>query len=179
MKDVILTGTHGCGKTTLLNAIKEGAPSDISFFKERIEDARERGYPINKKCTPETFYYLASLHIKDRHNTVTSNKKRNYFDRGIIDYITYAKTLRMPSQCIKLLWDFYYMSCITPFIYVYLPMHNKGIEDNGFRDTDIIWQLEVDIYIFQVLQEAKCNYYVIDGTVKERKKEMLKLISQL
>ena len=175
---VVFTGSHGTGKTTLLNEMK----SDHVTITEVVRRLAKAGVKINEAGDMHTqeLIWCAYESEFDSHEDFIS-------DRSFIDVLAYTYHLyhRNRDEYAKLVraMEVYIKNWIEEVdpIIVYFPIE-FGIDDDGIRSCDPTYQKEVDGYIRRILDNPNIvpkGYYVIRGSVESRKKQLLQLMNEV
>jgi thymidylate kinase len=163
-----LTGSHGVGKTSVINGlddflIEKGIKSITNSSKAR--NLKNSGFKINDDADDLSELLIASNHISH------FNEDNWFADRCIIDTFGYAchnyfhgriekktfKTIRHMTNKFAKMYDRVF----------YIPIEFPMVCD-GVRKNDELFQHVVDQYIFSYLNGDSCNFTVIKGTVEER-----------
>ena len=140
-------GTMSVGKTTLVNALKELPEfKDYHFRTERSEHLRDLGIPLNTDSTLKGQLVFASERAAElmQENIIT--------DRTIIDVMAFADLSKSMNKAEKdhlngVLWHL-----IREYdIIFHIDDISIPIEDNGVRETDKNYRLEVHDKISSIL----------------------------
>ena len=160
-------GTMSVGKTTLVNALKELPEfKDYTFRTERSKYLMELGIPLNTDSTLKGQLVFASERAAElmQENIIT--------DRTIIDVMAFADLSKSMSKAEKdhingVLWHL-----IKEYdIIFHIDDLSIPIEDNGVRETDKEYRLEVHNKISSILGMfggMAGKVIKISGTIEER-----------
>jgi len=170
-----ITGTHGVGKTTLVNELEKY--TDHQIIKEIA-----RRYPrgINENPVTEINRQLDIFHAQMEEEL--NNNIGFVSDRTTIDNAAYMiYTLReymndLSLKDIVLVINNIYLAINNMSEYdviFYIPIEFP-CEDDGFRDTDEQYRQEIDFIIDTLLMEFRNT---ITGTVEERVKKVLEILN--
>ena len=171
-----LTGTMSCGKTTLVNALKELPQfKDYKFATERSKYLRDLGIPLNTDSTlkGQTIFLAERCSELMNENLIT--------DRTIIDVMAFTANAKSINQSDKISYEEYARNFINEYDYIfYISPEGVEIEDNGVRETDAEYRDLIDFTIKHFVNinfNKMQNYKKISGTTNERIKQILEAIS--
>lgn len=173
-KNIILVGSHGTGKTTLLQAYQKNyggyARDGISrpvhdWNKENIVSPYEEQRLINILTISN---FENNMIIPDLMTT-----------RSPLDCIVYSEVFGWPDLANNV---FEYLKDLSKnnidlntFIWVYVPIR-FDIEDDGVRYLDKKLQLDVDKCMLKYLKELNINYHTIESlSISDRVEELRKI----
>ena len=162
-----LCGTMSVGKTTLVNALKELPEfKNYHFRTERSKHLMELGIPLNTDSTLKGQLVFAAERAAElmQENIIT--------DRTIIDVMAFADLSKSMSKAEKehlngVLWHL-----IQEYdIIFHIDDISIPIEDNGVRETDKDYRLDIHQKITSILEMYRYmpgKVIKISGTTKER-----------
>jgi GTPase SAR1 family protein len=170
---ILLTGTHGTGKSTLLQElVKESRFKNFSVVGGVTREARDLGLKINSSGEDSTQYYCMA---RDVLNFITYQDRDTIFDRSLID--TYMYTMYL-YQKDKTRYDLYVLIEILErllyiyrnyFDYIFWLRPEFSLEDDGVRDTDLAFQLHIDSNFELFFNDRQLNnLYRVSGSIEER-----------
>jgi GTPase SAR1 family protein len=162
-----LTGTMSCGKTTLVNALKELPEfKDYFFATERSKYLRDLGIPLNTDSTLKgQTIFLAERCSELLHSNLIT-------DRTIIDVMAFTLNANsittidkdvFVSYASKFLWEYDYIFYVSPI--------GVEIENNGVRETNAEYRKIIDHTIRNLITENLNNIKnigIISGTTEDR-----------
>ena len=160
-------GTMSVGKTTLVNALKELPEfKDYNFRTERSKHLMNLGIPLNTDSTLKGQLIFAAERAAElmQENIIT--------DRTIIDVMAFCRLSKSMSKAEKdhingVLWHL-----IKEYdIIFHIDDLSIPIEDNGVRETDKEYRLEVHSKISSILSMfggMAGKLVRISGTTEER-----------
>ena len=163
-------GTMSVGKTTLVKALKELPEfKNYTFRTERSKYLMEMGIPLNTDSTYKGQLVFAAERAAElmQKNIIT--------DRTIIDVMAFSKLStsmqdyekhHLSSALFHLIQEYDYLFYVSP----------KGvkIEDNGVRETDAKYRMEIDKEIrSQIQMHGGKKVITIKGTTEERIAQVL------
>ena len=160
-------GTMSVGKTTLVNALKELPEfKDYNFRTERSKYLMEMGIPLNTDSTFKGQIVFAAERAAElmQENIIT--------DRTIIDVMAFCELSKSMSKAEKdhingVLWHL-----IKEYdIIFHIDDLSVPIEDNGVRETDKNYRLDIHQKISSILGMYRYmpgKVVTISGTTEER-----------
>lgn len=170
---ILLTGTHGTGKSTLLQElVKDERFKNWDTVGGVTREAKEIGFKINSSGDDETQYYCVA---KDSLNLITYQNRDTIFDRSLIDTYMYTMYLYQKNKDSE---NLYILTEILErllyiyrdyFDYIFWLRPEFGLEDDGVREMNIEFQLHIDqnFKLFFDDRQPK-NLYRISGNIEER-----------
>ena len=166
-----LCGTMSVGKTTLVNALKKLPEfKDYNFRTERSKHLMNLGIPLNTDSTLKGQLVFASERAAElmQENIIT--------DRTIIDVMAFCELSKSMSKAEKdhingVLWHL-----IREYdVIFHITDISIPIEDNGVRETDEDYRLEVHSKISSILGMfggMAGKVVKVSGTTEERIKQV-------
>lgn len=163
-----LTGSHGVGKTSIINGledflIEKGIKTITNSSKAR--NLKNSGFKINDDADDLSEMLIASNHISHFNDD-------NWFaDRCIIDTFGYACHNYFRGRIKKKTYtSIEYMA--TEFVNLYdqifyIPIEFPMVSD-GVRKNDEFFQKIVDQYIIDFLNKNVSNFIKISGSIEDR-----------
>jgi GTPase SAR1 family protein len=171
-----LTGTMSCGKTTLVNALKELPQfKDYKFATERSKYLRDLGIPLNTDSTlkGQTIFLAERCSELMNENLIT--------DRTIIDVMAFTANAKSINQSDKISYEEYARNFINEYDYIfYISPEGIEIEDNGVRTIDSEYRDLIDFTIRNYINSYNHRLKIftsIKGTTEQRIKQILEVIS--
>lgn len=175
MNRYALCGTHGTGKTTLLQDLS----ADLTSFKGikpifNTSNARklsEMGVKINDSGGNFVQYVVQASHV-------SRFAEENWFaDRCVIDGFAYMEAAwrkkLISEDCWTVVWKL--MEAFIPLYtkIFYVPIEFE-MEDDGIRKVDTEYRKEIDTYIKHSIDYYnKGNIFTVLGSREERKQTIL------
>ena len=148
------TGTQSCGKSTLVNSLKEIPEfKDYHFATERSKYLRDLGIPLNTDSTlkGQTIFLAERCSELIHQNIIT--------DRSIIDVIAFTLNAKGITNDDKELFEHYASSFLSEYDYIfYVSPEGVDIEDNGVRTVDPQYRIDIDNTILNLCEKYK--FYV-------------------
>ena len=166
-----LCGTMSVGKTTLVNALKDDLDfKDYIFRTERSKYLNSIGIPLNTDSTLKGQLVFAAERAAElmQENIIT--------DRTIIDVMAFCELSKSMSKAEKqhingVLWHL-----IKEYdIIFHIDDLSVPIEDNGVRETDKDYRLDIHKKISSILGMYRLmpgKVVTISGTTEERIKQI-------
>ena len=154
MKKVALTGTQGCGKTTILEDVYKLLIQAGYKIAKGWEVARKCPYDLNKQSDFITQWYLLSKQI-EQESQLARECDNLLLDRSVFDVLAY--TFRQTQHHVISMEEYLVtrgavLTWANWFPYDTLihigPLH--FIEDDGVRDTDKEYQKEI-LYVINMM----------------------------
>lgn len=173
-KQIILTGAHGTGKTTVLNMFKN--KTDYPLITEVVRKLnKEDNIQINELGDNETQYT-----IFDKYKELLQGDYIS--DRGLTDVCAYTMYLATQGKvfmtlAIKQFSEVCAFTKENPDVhYFYFPIEFDLVDD-GVRSVDPQFQQDIDNILKQILKEAGIQYVTVHGTPEERYKQIINSIN--
>lgn len=175
---IVFTGAQGTGKTTVLNFFKE---QGVNTITEVVRNLAQKGVKINKdgdeKGQTKIFKEYEKLLGELDFNGYIS-------DRGLVDVVAYTVYLSKHGQVsekfadkqIKALKKF--REANPDITYCYFPIEFP-VEDDGVRDMDEEFRIEIDNIIRYLMEICGIQSITIRGDVKYRIEKVQRLINWL
>lgn len=168
-------GTISCGKTTLVNALKELPEfKDYSFATERSKYLRDLGIPLNTDSTIKGQIVFLAERASEliQENIIT--------DRTVIDVIAFTHLAKSIPHYIGDEFEQLASNLIKEYDYIfYVSPIGVKLEDNGVRTTDPIYREKIDKEIRKIISTNKNkikNLTEISGTIEERIQKIKQVI---
>ena len=158
---IILTGSQGTGKSTILNYYKEQFP----VITEVVRNLSKKGVKINELGDEKGQHKIFSTYVN-------LFKKKNFIsDRGLTDVYAYS-TYHFNQGKLSLDELSYEMGELETLakediLWVYFPIE-FGVVDDGVRSVDEDYRRYIDQAIKQTLDDVGIKYLTVHGTVGER-----------
>lgn len=177
---IAFTGTHGTGKTTLLNDAKPIlAPRGMSYVTEVARRIIQRGYPLNMDANVDSYTH----YINDQLNAEKAMSTSSIFisDRTLLDPLAYALVNRelprpyIPDYFIEMMENVWLLEKKRFDTYVYFPVEFSMQIDN-IRPEDENYRRAVDVKILELLKKYNVPHITVSGTPQQRLERLLKLI---
>lgn len=172
---ICLTGSHGTGKTTILNELKKLPQfKDYKFISEVLRNLGKEGLPLNKESNNETQLLAFNEYIK-----LFILNKDFISDRGLFDVRAYTKAAWLRGNIKDFILEYqaevigFYKNYFDKIIYFPIEF---SLELDGVRDEDLLYQEEIDDYIKRILKEEQIPFITVSGTVEQRLETILKNI---
>ena len=167
-------GTMSVGKTTLVKALKELPEfKNYTFRTERSKYLMEMGIPLNTDSTLKGQLVFAAERASElmQENIIT--------DRTVVDVMAFANLSKSMEAHEKhyLTSTLYYLIKEYDVLF-YVSPEGVEIEDNGVRETDAKYRINIDREIKSIVQMFRGNTITIKGTTKERIKQVKNAVVQ-
>ena len=165
------TGTVSCGKTTLVNALKELPEfKDYKFATERSKYLRDLGIPLNTDSTlkGQTIFLAERCSELIHENIIT--------DRTVIDVMAFTMCAESIDVFDKDGFEDYASKFIEEYDWIfYVSPAGVPIEDNSVRTTDSNYRDQIDNmikYICSSNLDKISNFGIISGSIEDRIKQI-------
>jgi nicotinamide riboside kinase len=160
-----LVGTMSVGKTTLAKALGEtDRLRDHSVQTERSKYLSNLGIPLNTDSTlPGQFIFLAERATELLHPNIIT-------DRTIWDVCAFTLSAKSINDWSKREFVSAAMNLREYYDYVvYVSPDGVEMEDNGVRETDMVYRSKIDKVIQMLLNEYQpTNLITVKGSTEER-----------
>jgi nicotinamide riboside kinase len=160
-----LVGTMSVGKTTLAKALGEtDRLRDHSVQTERSKYLSNLGIPLNTDSTlPGQFIFLAERATELLHPNIIT-------DRTIWDVCAFTLSAKSINDWSKREFVSAAMNLREYYDYViYVSPEGVEMEDNGVRETDMVYRGKIDKVIQMLLNEYQpTNLITVKGSTEER-----------
>jgi nicotinamide riboside kinase len=181
--NIAFAGTHGTGKTTLLDQMIKifDKDADFRYVTEVARKIIQRGYPLNQEANTDSYIHYINDQLKAEKDIFDSSLFIS--DRTLLDPLAYAlvnRTLPRPyvqGYFIEMLERVWLLEKERYDLYVYFPVEFPMIFDR-VRPENEKYRKEVDKMILQLLNKHKINYIEIHGTPAERELVLLDIINK-
>jgi len=195
---ITITGSHGTGKTTLVQHLlsylkeqeqKNGFRTELNteekiekifagrlpyrFLPETAVQAYRLGLPINEYSSIETEVYIFAKQLE-----MEMRYADNWIaDKCFVDLLAYAQLLFKHDYALMEILKKIAIPRMHKYDKViYVPTGEFPIEDDGIRSLDPDFQKEVDTIVVSILKENRISYQRIVGDKEERFRAAVKYI---
>ena len=171
-----LTGSHGVGKTTIINELYDYL--EESKIKPIINSSNARKIALSGRTINDSGDDIVQMIVECSH--VSKFCEDNWFaDRSVLDGYAYTKYLhavgkvsddamnvveKLMSTFVKLYDNIFY-----------IPVEFDMVKD-GVRKEDAKFQKNIDNIIFNTMYDNKVHFHTIEGSVAERVKKIKDII---
>ncbi len=169
---IAVIGTHSTGKTTLAKAL-----------------SRELNIPVIEECARSHDIKHASVeeYIKIQENILAEqikaeSKHQNFIsDRSTIDNLAYwiHSCAPMVDAVTNRSYTKTALENVTTYTNIFLLVPEFYPRDDGFRDTNIIYQLQIAETINTILYLHQIPHHVLSGSVDERLRHAMRILQRL
>jgi thymidylate kinase len=173
---IFISGAHGVGKTTLLNAIL----SKILLEEHHVipsvsREVHKLGFPINERTNWDTQLLIASSYYSQ-----FMMHKKVLCDRSLIDVLAYSfLIIEMDAKKLDVIETFALTMQKTNCIYFYVPIEFSLQEDKtGIRSRDPNYRAKIDLCILDCFESYKIPFVEVKGTIEERIKIVQKTLKE-
>jgi len=160
------------GKTTLVNELaKLPEFKDYTSRTERSKYLMEMGIPLNTDSTLKGQLVFASERASElmQKNIIT--------DRTVIDVMAFNSLSKSMTATESYFLNHTLECLINEYDYLfYVSPTGVNMEDNGVRETDTTYRDNINKKILEILDLNNVKYTTIQGTTKERIKNVKSVI---
>lgn len=166
---IVFSGTHGTGKTTLLNVLKNQTSliNSYEFITEVSRTLQKEGkVRINENGDDQSQYAIALKNYE-----IYSSYKNFISDRSLLDVMCYTKYLYDHKRCSKKCLIFIeqlFKQCNYDIIFYIEPEFD--LVTDGVRSSNIIFRDEVKNCFRYYINKFNIKVIKISGTIDERLK---------
>ncbi|MDR2812866.1 MAG: ATP-binding protein [Puniceicoccales bacterium] len=152
----LITGTHGCGKSTLSHRICSELKKSGYNAIVLSETARESPFPINRGQTVDSTLYIALKQAVKELEAIAHGYQHLVLDRGVLDSFVYSEATRREEisevevglrEAFRL-WT----SGYDDIIFV-KSEGNDTLQADGVRDTDMEFAQKIEDLFERLLME--------------------------
>lgn len=167
---IAVIGSHGTGKTSLVNMISHKLGYNI--IPDIVREFFNEGYEINEQTTAET-----QLQILERQTKLEKEVPQPWVsDKSIYDNLVYAKVGKQSNELINIILDKIALREKYDLIF-YLPIEFP-LEKDGIRSNDESYQKEIDMCFREMIVGGLINAVSLSGSLEERFKKVIKIIKK-
>jgi len=154
---IALAGSHGVGKTTLLDKIN--LPGHRKIQETARDEIMRRGR-LPHEMDPHEFFDFQLTLVRLQHRTEAGDF---IIDRSIFDMLAYA----MDHHNYHLIRRFI-ERCYRPYDYIfYIPIEFDLVVDDVRKD-DLDYQRIIDERIRKIFKTYQLDYHIIRGSLEQR-----------
>lgn len=177
---VSITGSHSTGKTTLASAVtktlRERGTNSVGLIEEVARRVIAMGFPLNQEATIHSYLHYIWFQLKEERE---HREKYVISDRSLVDLLGYIRTnndTKIPQYFVSMLEELLWRESVCFDLYCYLPVEFP-LEIDHVRPADVEYQKAVDTNIQQILQEYRLPYECITGSLDDRCKQVVRLLT--
>lgn len=174
MARIILTGSQGTGKTTVLNMFKTAGYPVITEVVRNLH--KNKGIAINEQGNE-----ISQDMIWNEYKRLLGESSDYVSDRGLTDVLAYSmagyQRGRVPEHTLMVEYcDLVDFVKDNPDIkWIYFPIEFAVVND-GVRSTNEDYRQEVNLNIKTLLDNAEIQYLMVHGTPQERFEQICEYI---
>lgn len=179
---VAITGSHGTGKTTLVNEL--GLYWDIPVIHERARQFGDEGFDLNHDATFETQLLMMLGQLADEDGLF--GRSALISDRTIVDYLAYIyHSHHRPNKQVLDSIEASVYHLLNPgmrrrYDYVfYLPADSLPLVGDDLRPQDVRYQLDIDATLRAYYKRYGIDLYEVQSVdLTDRKEEITAVIRE-
>lgn len=167
MTRIAVSGSHGTGKTTLVNRLAD--IYNLSVINEQAREVHSLGFVIN-----EDVNLSVELLMLMRQMAMEENDPWHRFivDRSLMDYIAYSEQITelsvIDSALLNSMKDMIYAYMKQRYnVIFYLPIEFE-LEEDDVRAQDVIYQEKIDKSLRSHYQSASIPIVTLTGNLEAR-----------
>ena len=164
---ISISGAQGTGKTTLMNFIKsDEAFQNYEKITEIVRSLAARGIKVNKEADHYSQCVILEEHYKNIlkwNNSITDRSSVDAFVYATWSYINGKFSFKEHKEHESL-----FLSCVPFYERIFYIPVEFGMENDGFRDTDISYQQEIARLFINTFHRYHIKYDVLTGTTEQR-----------
>ena len=171
---IAVSGSHGIGKTTLVNKI--ATARQLPMINEVVRDvAKMLNYATTAQILTEN--HNSKLQFQSIVFNEQIGRESNYAgfvsDRSVFDPIAYGLYYGLSRYVMKNWQEQAIKHSSSYDVIIYCPIPEESIEDDGFRLMDKEGEQAVDNYISALLSSAKCKVWWLSNDREKWSNEIL------
>lgn len=172
MSKIAIIGSHGVGKTTLVQRLKLLYP-ELNFIDEVARDLQIKYGKSTRNMNEEE---KSKFQLEAMQTQIDNEKKYESYisDHSAISYLPYSTQLPVYVELKAKIRD-QYLPILKELKILYIPIE-FGLENDGLRFTTNEYQQYIDETLVDLLHKYNLKYTTITGTVEERLKSIGKII---
>jgi predicted ATPase len=171
-----LTGSHGVGKTTIINELYDYL--EVSRIKPIINSSNARKIMLSGRTINDSGDDIVQMIVECSH--VSKFCEDNWFaDRSVVDGYAYTKYLhereKVSDEVMNVVGKL--MSTFVKLYdnVFYIPVEFDMVKD-GVRKEDAQFQKDIDKIIFDTMYDNNVHFHTISGSVIERVEKIKSII---
>jgi nicotinamide riboside kinase len=172
MSKIVIIGSHGVGKTTLITELKKLYP-EVNFIDEV---ARDLQLQIGKSTKDMNVEEKSQFQLQAMQIQIDNEKQFESYisDHSAISYLPYSTNLpvydKLKAQILKS-----YLPILKELKIIYIPIE-FGLQNDGLRFTTNEYQQYIDETLVDLLHKYNLKYTTITGSVERRLMQIEKII---
>lgn len=177
---IVCAGTHGAGKTTLVERLAPKLGLAGISYSRPTAAARMLGFDRSGDVPPESkgLHQMAALF--EQLHAERMHPEGFFADRGVIDYLAYY-LLTVPAYQQEPTYARMVELCAQRYeLVIYTPPNSKGVESNGVRFERLT--ADVDREVMAILQRfvpTSRTLYLRTDTPEEREAEVIDYLKKV
>lgn len=164
---VVVTGSHGVGKTSLVTALSQSLEREksVQVVPEIARLLVAAGYDVNDRMNLAGFLRYLQLFLRSMRET---REDLVLFDRSLVDLYIYTRhNPSIPAEARDLLQELMLCEFSLVHEYVYVPVEFELASDE-VRPADRAYQRQIDLAIRKLLGGSRVAFVEASGSLEER-----------
>lgn len=173
MSKIAIIGSHGVGKTTLVQRLKILYPQ-LNFIDEVARDLQLKYGKSTRDMNDEekSKFQLEAMQIQIDNE----EKYESYIsDHSAISYLPYSTDLPVYDELKSKIHN-QYLSILRDLKIIYIPIE-FNLENDGLRFATNEYQRYIDETLVDLMHKYNLKYVTIRGTIEERLEQIGKIIN--
>jgi nicotinamide riboside kinase len=173
MSKIAIIGSHGVGKTTLIQRLKLLYP-ELNFIDEVARDLQLKYGKSTRDMNDEE---KSAFQLEAMETQINQEKKYDSYisDHSAISYLPYSTELPVYNELKAQIRD-QYLPILKELKIIYIPIE-FGLENDGLRFATNEYQKYIDETLVDLMHKYNLKYITITGTVEERLNQISKVIN--
>ena len=172
MSKIVIIGSHGVGKTTLITKLKILYPN-LNFIDEVARDLQLK---IGKSTRDMNDQEKSKFQLEAMQTQIDQEKKyQDYLsDHCAISYLPYSIGLPVYDE-LKDMIRGQYLPILKQLTIIYLPIEFE-LENDGLRFSTDEYQQFIDENLIDLMHKYRLKYITTKGSVEERLRQIAIII---
>lgn len=178
--NLVLTGSHGVGKTTLAGALATAlrGRGSVEVIPETARLLAEKGYLVNDEMNDRGVIAYINMYLK---NTRCTTAEYILSDRSIFDlylYVSNSKTRAVAETTKSMIKELVFLESARVDTYVYVPVEFAMMAD-GLRPEDEEYRRSIDRSVKDLTRYFSLKCVAVSGSVEQRVHSVLEAVNAL
>lgn len=180
MKKIVITGTHGVGKTTLVEKLATSLRTKlkVGVIPETARALVAQGIPMNDEVSEFGIACYIVTYLKAQRELPTdldlAISDRSLFDLFV--YITDKRPEKVRYEFVQLVEELVFEEMKNVELFVYIPIEFE-MESDGVRPFDLDYQKRIDSKVKTQLETFGARTITSSGDLDNRVREIEKYLN--